>query len=136
MKQFLRQTLNWKRDNTSGRDKAGSMPAESRSYAAVAILPGLIACDAVAKFGGCRMLEKDAPSLPVEGCDEARCRCRYVKFGDRRSGEDRRAPFASLQLDTLRMSCEEMRTRSDRRNAGKSNSRERAKPRSYFNNYD
>jgi len=137
MRQFIRQTLSKTRNlaaGTSTRGQATPLPTESRSFAAVAIQPGLIACDAVSQLGRRRMLEKDAPALPVPGCDESRCRCRYVKFADRRAGEDRRTPFGNSHLDRFGTSHPDKRDRTDRRVV--SESKRRTKPRAYFNNYD
>lgn len=136
MLQFLYQTLNKTRRRALARvpDDVTPAPAESsrsESFAAVAIRPGLIACAAVQAFGDGRMLEKDAPPLPVPGCDESQCRCRYVKFADRRSGEERRTQFGQWQSDNFRAAAHDNREKSDRRRK-----KERKKPRAYFNNYD
>lgn len=51
------------------------------------------ACQAAKKLTGKRFLSKDAPALPLFGCDAATCFCRYAHYSDRRTGEDRRAPL-------------------------------------------
>jgi hypothetical protein len=139
MNPFVRQTLDKVRHFASTRDLArsgksarvttGSKPAARRSFAAVGIRPGLVACDNVMNFVSRRMLEKDAPKLPVPGCFEGSCNCRYVKLADRRRGEDRRFPYANGQVANALTS--EKRDLADRRAQ-----RVRAKPRAYFNNYD
>lgn len=59
-------------------------------YHAVAISPGPGSCQAAAELKGLRHLAKSAPMLPLAGCQADSCRCRYVHYEDRRSGEDRR----------------------------------------------
>lgn len=63
-------------------------------YSAVTINHPLFACNAVSKLDHRRMLAREAPSLPVEGCDVWPCRCRYQHFKDRRADE-RRSLFGS-----------------------------------------
>ncbi len=67
----------------------------SSEYHAVSIRKGDRICEAVNKLTGQRILSKEAPMLPVEGCDIANCECSYVHYQDRRCGKDRRSPFNS-----------------------------------------
>jgi hypothetical protein len=139
MNPFVRQTLDKVRHFASTRDLARSgklervtargKPVARQSFSAVSIRPGLVACDSVAHYAGRRVLEKDAPILPVSGCQQGTCSCRYVKLTDRRSGEDRRFPYACDRLTGMLES--DNRQRADRRAR-----RASAKPRAYFNNYD
>ena len=46
-------------------------------------------CTPVAPLVGQRFLAEDAPRIPVEGCTNPDCRCRYVHYRDRRT-ESRR----------------------------------------------
>jgi hypothetical protein len=108
-----------------------SLPVAKNSYAAVAIRPGLIACDAVGRYRRRRMLEGDAPSLPVPGCDQDECRCRFVKYDDRRSGDDRRTPFGDTAIMRITGGKDKERRGTDRRAR-----KMRHKPRAYFNDYD
>jgi hypothetical protein len=62
----------------------------------VRISPGLICCDAVREHDEQVFLSSESPMLPVDGCDIADCRCKYIHLEDRRTGSDRRA-----QLDEL-----------------------------------
>jgi hypothetical protein len=77
------------------------------------------------------MLEKNAPVLPVPGCDAGDCECRYKKFPDRRSVQERRVPFAQRQLLNFMSNKLIERQTADRRVR-----RQIARPRAYFNNYD
>ena len=47
------------------------------------------ACNAARACKGVRFLTADAPSLPLRGCDAAKCKCQYRHYTDRR-GLDRR----------------------------------------------
>jgi hypothetical protein len=77
------------------------------------------------------MLEKNAPVLPVPGCDAGDCECRYKKFADRRSDKERRVPFAQNRLLSFMSNKLIERQTADRRVR-----RQIARPRAYFNNYD
>ena len=64
-------------------------------YHAVSIETGTKACAASRKLEGRRYLSASAPMLPVKGCTQATCQCRYVHHNDRRSARDRRVNFAN-----------------------------------------
>jgi hypothetical protein len=55
-----------------------------KSFHAVAVLPGSIACRSALKLAGDRFLSAEAPTLPLPECDIAKCTCRYAHFEDRR----------------------------------------------------
>ena len=60
-------------------------------YQAVSICAMDGACEAVSALVDKRYLVADSPQLPVPGCDIAHCKCKYVRFEDRRKeGWDRR----------------------------------------------
>ncbi len=59
-------------------------------YHAVEISPGPGSCKAASALKGLRHLARSAPMLPLPGCPADACRCRYLHYEDRRSGEDRR----------------------------------------------
>jgi hypothetical protein len=60
-------------------------PRVTNPYHAVSIIPGPEACDAVKASVGVRILSKQAPRLPVPGCDRSDCRCHYAHHDDRRA---------------------------------------------------
>ena len=70
--------------------------AEASRWRAVKIAPGLISCDAVNTHADRVFLASSAPRLPLEGCDEQQCRCKYIHLEDRRSGGDRRIHLGDL----------------------------------------
>lgn len=74
-------------------DKEIDLMATTSKFHAVSIRPGLDACRAARGIEGQRFLSDAAPSVPLPGCDSQHCRCRFVHFSDRRSGDDRRSPF-------------------------------------------
>jgi len=82
------------------RDKliseAESRPAtkERSEYHAVAIKYSGNACDAAKAMTGRRFLSNAAPRLPLPECNFPDCRCKFAHYNDRRTGRDRRSPFA------------------------------------------
>jgi hypothetical protein len=65
----------------------------SNPYHCVSIHYRKDACATVIALDGKRFLSKEAPPLPLAGCDAAACRCKYVHHPDRREDE-RRTPQA------------------------------------------
>jgi hypothetical protein len=59
------------------------------SYHAVAIDPGHHCCVLARTLAKRRFLSSKAPPLPLKGCMNAECTCRYVHFADRRAGPRR-----------------------------------------------
>ena len=64
------------------------------TYHAVSIQFEKNACDAAKGMGGRRFLASAAPRLPLPECNALECRCRFAHHDDRRTGKDRRNPFA------------------------------------------
>lgn len=61
-------------------------------YHAVTISPCRGACSRARALWNIRYLSKEAPRLPLSGCDARPCHCRYLHYDDRRT-EERRSPF-------------------------------------------
>lgn len=81
------------------RSKTSSASQRDRSstqWRAVKIAPGLISCDAAGKLADKIFLSMESPQLPLEGCPEKDCRCKYVHLDDRRDGGDRRIELGDL----------------------------------------
>ena len=82
----------------SGKAEAGRPAAAPRTrdtrYHAVSIKYAPTACQAAKQLTGRRYLATAAPRLPLSACDVTDCQCRFVHHDDRRSGTDRRSPFA------------------------------------------
>jgi hypothetical protein len=70
----------------------------SSPYHAVAVVPGPRACAAAEALRDRRFLSREAPALPLPGCDCGRCQCRYEHFDDRRKGL-RRAHDLAISID-------------------------------------
>ena len=83
-------------------------------FAAVEIRVGAAACDAARILAGERFLANEAPSLPLSGCTEPRCRCAFAKLSDRRE-ESRR--WADDGLAASVFSASERREHSERRDS-------------------
>ena len=86
------------------------------AYHAVSIKLGEQACEAAQALSGRRFLSNAAPRLPLADCDAAQCGCGFVHHDDRRSGKDRRSPFAAAGFGGGTGTFEkERRERPDRR---------------------
>jgi hypothetical protein len=68
----------------------------STQWHAVKIAPGLISCGAAGKLAGKAFLSRESPLLPLDGCTEKDCRCKYVHLDDRRDGGARRIELGEL----------------------------------------
>lgn len=74
-------------------NKAGPPAAAPRrpikKFHAVTIVPGPRACVAAHAQFNQRFLAREAPPLPLKGCECSRCECRYEHYDDRRNGDRR-----------------------------------------------
>ena len=93
---------------TSSADRQDRSTTQWR---AVKIAPGLMSCGAAGKLAGKVFLSTESPRLPLDGCSEQNCRCKYVHLEDRRDGGDRRIELGDLgaflpvsQVERRRMS--------------------------------
>jgi len=79
--------------------RGSGRPVEHRRianpYHAVSIEQGARSCAEARAREGTRFLSSAAPMLPLRGCKQAACQCRYVHHKDRRSQRDRRVNFAN-----------------------------------------
>ncbi len=75
---------------------AGRKDRSTTQWRAVKISPGLISCGAAGKLAGKVFLSSESPRLPLDGCSEQNCRCKYVHLDDRRDGGDRRIELGEL----------------------------------------
>jgi len=67
-----------------------------RGYHGVSLKPGPQACDAVQAILDQRYLSSEAPALPLQGCDQEHCKCKYEHYRDRRDEEDRRTGWGTF----------------------------------------
>ena len=75
---------------TQRTQAAGSATVATGRYAGVSLWPCLEACPAAWKLQGERFLSGEKPTLPLAGCDQKTCDCRFREHDDRRADEDRR----------------------------------------------
>jgi hypothetical protein len=68
------------------------------SHHAVGIAPGPRCCAQARALQGQRFLSRDAPPLPLRGCNCADCSCRYEHHDDRRA-RPRRARDMGVAVD-------------------------------------
>ena len=71
-----------------------ALGARASKFHAVSIQFDPDACAAAKEMAGRRFLATAAPQLPLPGCTASKCNCRFKHHDDRRSGRDRRNPFA------------------------------------------
>ena len=95
---FIVALLLWRRRKRASEQAARGpkqidLMATTSKFHAVSIRPGPEACSAARGLEGQRFLSDAAPPIPLPGCDSRNCRCRFVHFDDRRSGDERRSPF-------------------------------------------
>jgi hypothetical protein len=65
-----------------------------RPFQAISIYRGLACCDVARKFSEHRFLVRDAPPLPLAGCNMRKtCQCKYIKHRDRRAEPRRLIDF-------------------------------------------
>ncbi len=85
------------------------------SYRCVKIEAGPTACQHVQVLVAKPILVDDAPRLPLLGCNVAQCDCKFIRYDDRRSGEDRRTNSADAAANAKIYA--DKRIRRDRRRA-------------------
>lgn len=81
-------------ENKTGEKPAQYASQKSTAYHAVSIKFTGNACKAARDLEGRRFLSSAAPRLPLPECDVLECNCRFAHHQDRRTGKDRRSPFA------------------------------------------
>ena len=59
-------------------------------FSCVIFSPGNHACKNALAYQTKPILNKDAPELPLKGCEAEKCGCSLLQFDDRRTGNDRR----------------------------------------------
>ena len=107
-----------RRSAVSQQEAAASSPSQPQNtvYHAVSIKFDEKACNAARELFGRRFLASAAPRLPLADCDAAECHCRFAHHSDRRTGKDRRSPFAAAGFGGGTGSFQqERRDRNDRR---------------------
>ena len=118
---FVAAVALWLR-HTARQKTCLSAPAATRDapsrYHCVEVCPGVHACKAARQLGHVRYLSSEAPGLPVSGCTEPQCACRYIHHPDRRQ-DDRRDPYGEW-ANVLPVMVGERRSRTERRTSRES----------------
>ena len=83
-----------KQENARPAVRRPSSTAGETKFHAVSIKFAEDACAAAKSMEGRRFLSTAAPKIPLPECDVLECRCRFVHHDDRRTGADRRNPWA------------------------------------------
>lgn len=95
---LIRNRLGNNKTKTSTKSTSKQLPEvkSGTQYRSVKILPGLICCKRAQLLSSQVFLSRESPELPLPGCTETDCRCRYLHLEDRRSGGDRRVHLGEL----------------------------------------
>lgn len=94
-----------------------STQGASHPYRAAEIVTGNCACEAVESRAGTRMLLSEVPLLPLPDCTSPNCGCSYVRFNDRRDGDEDRRLLHRFRTDMFTISGNEERREGDDRRA-------------------
>jgi hypothetical protein len=97
------------------KNKAVDLLATTSKFHAVSIRPGLIACETAIAMQGQRFLSDAAPLLPLKGCNQPHCQCKFAHHNDRRTGDERRSPYPSALSRDTGIYRQEQRNSGDRR---------------------
>jgi hypothetical protein len=78
----------------SGRKEPPAATGPLRPFQAISIYRGANCCVMARKFSDHRFLVRDAPPLPLAGCNLGKaCQCKYIKHRDRRAEPRRLMDF-------------------------------------------
>jgi len=95
----------WMRQKIGAQMRGAGMRVEHRRvgnpYHAVSIQAGTKSCAAAKEIEIRRFLSSVAPMLPLKGCTQAHCQCRYLHHGDRRTFRDRRVNLVNPHAHTM-----------------------------------
>ena len=103
----------WSSHSNKKKTKSVSKPKVNRYHCVELRIP-YDACDAAMHLHGKRYLSAEAPVLPLPGCDQRVCQCRFKHHDDRRRDE-RRDPFSTSGIHTLYSEQKNRRLGGDRR---------------------
>jgi len=98
---FLSKARNMLRAPTTAPQSVAPPPAAkkiSTAHHAVSVAPGRRCCALAREVCGERFLSREAPPLPLKGCTQPECTCRYIHHEDRRA-KPRRARDMGVSVD-------------------------------------
>jgi len=100
LRKSSKKSAGFRKPGVNSRLKEDTVAASK--FMAVAISSGLNdCCREVKALNGKRFLVRNAPILPLAGCEMAECQCRYVRFNDRRQ-EPRRDSEYGIKTSFVR----------------------------------
>ena len=76
-------------NKSRGQGEHKASKQKTNPYACVEIKMRMDHCDAVEAYAGQRLLTGEAPWLPLSDCDNAKCRCKFIRYDDRRADQRR-----------------------------------------------
>jgi hypothetical protein len=95
-----------------------SLTRVTNPFRCVEIEPCAGACEKVKSYKNLRILMDKAPALPLHGCEQKKCACKFIRHDDRRSKERREKENAARQLiKDMQGTSDHQRGGPDRRKA-------------------
>jgi hypothetical protein len=93
-KQAKRSLLQGLLTRFSSRKEPPAATGPLRPFQAISIYRGTTCCEMARRFSDHRFLVRDAPPLPLAGCNLGKaCQCKYIKHRDRRAEPRRLIDF-------------------------------------------
>jgi hypothetical protein len=84
--------------NTRSSDRPAQKSGDACDFRAVSLAPSLECCAATKGVASRRYLWREAPRLPLAGCERSsNCTCKFIKHADRRDGDRRLLGCATKQ---------------------------------------
>ena len=74
------------------------LKTEKPTFRCVIIVPGLLSCKAAQAMRNKPVLMNEAPVLPLSGCIEEKCDCKYTRHEDRRMHNRRETSITARQI--------------------------------------
>ena len=91
LSRFLSPRPAARRAPATGKGQGAQSDRTDTRWRAVRVAPGLMSCKQAQAVKNRIFLARLAPPLPLAGCTQSECSCKYLHMEDRRSGGDRRA---------------------------------------------
>jgi hypothetical protein len=115
---YKKQADSWIEGNKSKIITAkSSLTRDTNPFRCVEIEPCTGACERVKSYKNLRILMDKAPALPLHGCEQKKCACKFIRHNDRRSKERREKENSARQLIKDMQDSHHHRGGPDRRNA-------------------
>ncbi|MEP0201471.1 MAG: hypothetical protein ABJ084_16300 [Halioglobus sp.] len=93
---LLKSSSNKPTNRPRGRS---AQPQNHNPYQSLSLMLPIAHCNAASSLADKRFLKGEIPSLPLQGCDKATCKCGFLKHSDRREDEDDRRALYGLRAE-------------------------------------